>query len=98
MPEGKAHEPAPRRQIVSFTFFKVMPEWRRLPQDEREEHRREAAEVINRWNIPDQMKVLTYSTVGIRPECDFMLWRICYSLECLQSMQQELYSTRLAGY
>ncbi len=98
MPEGKVQEPAPRRQVVSFTFFKVMPEWRRLAQEEREEHRRELADVISRWNIPDQMKVLTYSTVGIRPECDFMLWRICYSLECLQGMQQDVYSTRIAGY
>jgi chlorite dismutase len=98
MPEGKPQEPTPRRQIVSFTFFRVQPEWRRLPQEEREEHRRELAEVIARWNIADQMKVLTYSTVGTRPESDFMLWRICYSLECLQEMQQELLSTRLAGY
>ncbi len=98
MPEGTSHEPTPRRQIVSFSFFKVQPEWRRLPQDNREEHRREFADIVRRWNIADQMKVLSYSTVGIRPECDFMLWRICYSLECLQEMQQELNSTQLAGY
>ena len=98
MAEGKPHEPTPRRQVVSFAFFKVQPEWRRLPDAEREEHRREFAEIVHRWTIEDQMKVLSYSTVGIRPECDFMLWRICYSLECLQEMQQEVLSTRLAGY
>ncbi len=98
MAEGKPQEPTPRRQVVTFTFFKLQPEWRRLPVAEREEHRREFAEIVHRWNIADQMKVLSYSTVGIRPECDFMLWRICYSLECVQEMQQELNSTRLAGY
>src|SRR5512146_1861493 len=93
MAEGKAQEPTPRRQVVNFAFFKVQPEWRRLPDVEREEHRHEFAAIVQRWNIADQMKVLSYSTVGIRPECDFMLWRICYSLECLQEMQQELNCT-----
>ncbi|MGC1870370.1 MAG: chlorite dismutase, partial [Acidobacteriaceae bacterium] len=27
-----------KRQIVSFQFFKVMPEWRRLPAAERADH------------------------------------------------------------
>ncbi len=97
MPEGKPQD-TPRRQIVSFTFLKVQPEWRRLPDTERAAHRREVADIIRRWNVPDQMKVLSYSLVGLRPDCDMMLWRICYSLECLQEMQQQLLSTQMAGY
>jgi chlorite dismutase len=87
-----------RRQFVSFVFFQVAPEWRRLSLREREEHRQEFAETINRWQVADTMKVLTYSTVGLRADADFMLWRICYSLDCLQEMSAELLRTRLGGY
>src|SRR5512146_193003 len=89
---------APRRQVVGFSFYKVMPEWRRLPLEEREEQRREFGDAVRKWQVPETMKVLTYSTVGTRGECDFLLWRICYSLECLQEMSADLLRTRLAGY
>jgi len=88
----------PRRQYVSFNFFKILPEWRRLPIEEREEQRREIAEVIGRWQDADTMKVITYSLVGLRADCDFMLWRICYSLECLQEMVGDVLRTRMGGY
>ena len=87
-----------RRQLISFSFYKVMPEWRRLPRAERDEHRREAAEVLRRWSNYSELSLVTYSTVGLRSDSDFVLWRICYSLECLQSMTSELLSTRLGGY
>jgi chlorite dismutase len=87
-----------RRQYVNFSFYRVMPEWRRLPLEEREEHRHEFAEVIRKWEQPDVMKLLTYSLVGTRSDCDFMLWRICYSLECLQDMRADILRTRFAGY
>ena len=37
--ESKADKPI-KRQMIGFTFFKVMPEWRRLPHVERTEHKR----------------------------------------------------------
>lgn len=86
-----------RRQFVSFSFFKVAPEWRRLPLDQREDYRREFAETLNRWDAAD-MKVLTYSLVGLRADTDFLLWRICYSLDCLQEMTADLLRTRLGAY
>src|SRR5438093_13292693 len=87
-----------RRQLISFTFYKVMPEWRRLPRSERQEHKREAAEVLHRWADFAELRLLSYSTVGTRPDCDMALWRICYSLDCLQSMSAEFLATRLGGY
>jgi chlorite dismutase len=86
------------RQVVGFTFYKVAPEWRRLSLQEREDQRREFADTLRKWQVPETMKVLTYSTVGTRAECHFLLWRICYSLECLQEMSADLLRTRLAGY
>lgn len=87
-----------RRQYVNFGFFKTAPEWRRLPLAEREEQGREFAEMIRKWQVADTMKILTYSAVGLRADADFMLWRICYSLDCLQEMSSVLLRTRMAGY
>jgi chlorite dismutase len=75
-----------------------LPEWRRLPLVEREEHRQEFAETLRKWCVPDTMKVLSYSLVGTRGDVDLMLWRICYSVTCLQEMTSDLLRTRLAGY
>jgi chlorite dismutase len=87
-----------RRQFVSFSFYRVLPEWRRLPLSEREEHRREFADSLNKWCVPDTMGVLTYSLVGTRADADIMLWRICYSLECLQECSSDVLHTKLGGY
>ena len=98
-PEGKGKDEKPiKRQMVGFTFFKVLPEWRRLPAAERAEHKRLFAEVIARWNQPGRLLSLTYSTVGLRPDCDMALWRICYSPEDLNQMTAELLATPLGGY
>ena len=49
-----------KRQMIGFSFFKVMPEWRRLPAAERAEHKRLFAEVLARWNQPGRLLSLTY--------------------------------------
>jgi len=88
-PEEKSQkhdEKKVQRQLVSFNFFKVMPEWRRLPIGERTEHKRQFAEVIRKWSQPGRLLPLTYSTVGTRGDCDMVLWRICYSAEDLNQM------------
>jgi len=69
-----------------------------VPAAERDEHRREFADVITRWNSTGSMRVVPYSTVGTRAEAQMMLWRICYSLDELQHMSAELLGTRLGGY
>ena len=84
--------------MIGFSFFKVMPEWRRLPAAERTEHKRLFAEVLARWNQPGRLLSLTYSTVGLRPDCDMALWRICYSVDDLSEMMAELMATPLGGY
>jgi chlorite dismutase len=94
---GKQETPV-KRQMIGFSFFKVMPEWRRLPAAERAEHKRLFAEVLARWNQPGRLLSLTYSTVGLRPDCDMVLWRICYSVDDLSEMMAELMATPLGGY
>ena len=87
-----------KRQIVGFTFFAVQPEWRRLPPEQKESQRSEFSAVIQKWTIPGRMRTLTFSTVGLRADCDMLLWRICYSVDDMQLMTTELLSTRLGSY
>ncbi len=85
-----------RRQYVNYLFFKIDPAWRRLPAEEQEAGKREFDAVVTEYN-PKVMTV-PYSTVGIRPEVDIMLWRISYELEALQDMMVKVLSTGLGKY
>src|SRR6267154_2095464 len=59
-------KPAVKRQIVCFSFYKVMPEWRRLPAEEKAAHKHTFADVLERWNKVGEFLSLTYSTIGTR--------------------------------
>ena len=65
---------------------------------EKDAHRAAFAEVIKRWNQPGRLLTLTYSTVGLRGDCDMVLWRICYTPEDLNQMSAELMATPMGGY
>jgi hypothetical protein len=45
-----------------------------------------------------EMLIIPYSLVGIRGDCDFMLWRITYDLPKLQEMTAKLLATDLGKY
>ena len=94
----KPGTPAVKRQIVCFSFYKVMPEWRRLPAEEKEAHRQAFVEVLNRWNKPGEFLSLTYSTVGTRGDVDMCIWSIGYGVDELNQMRSELLRTPLGGY
>lgn len=85
-----------RRQVVTFVFYKVDPAWRRLPQAEREQGKHEFCQVVQ--DFSGGMKILPYSLVGIRGDCDFLLWRIGYELEPMQEMAAQLFATGLGRY
>jgi chlorite dismutase len=87
-----------KRQIVCFTFYKVMPEWRRLPPATRAEQKAAFADVLARWNRPGEFLSLTYSTVGTRGDVDMCVWSIGYAVEELNRMRAELLRTPLGGY
>lgn len=96
-PHKHGETPA-RRQIVCFSFYKLMPEWRRLPQAERDAHKRAFAAVIEKWNKPGEFLTLTYSTIGTRGDVDMCVWSICYAVDEMSQMRAELMATPLGGY
>ncbi|MBI2083685.1 MAG: chlorite dismutase family protein [Deltaproteobacteria bacterium] len=84
------------RQFVNFSFYRVDPLWRRLPQAERDRGRAEFIEVVQQYS--KKLILLNYSLAGIRPDCDFMLWRIGFELELFQEMSARLNQTGLGHY
>jgi len=84
------------RQSVNFAFYKVDPAWRRLPKEQREASKKEFGAAVEEWR--QRMLLIPYSTVGLRPETDFMLWRIAESLDLLQEMSRQLNKTALGAY
>ena len=91
-------EPEVQRQYVSFTFYKLDPAFRRLPQEERDKGMKEFIDVLEEYDNSSDMILLCYSMVGLRGDVDIMTWRICYSLEEFQTMATKLLQTGLGRY
>jgi len=84
-------------QYVAYTFFRVDPAWRRLPIEERAAHKDAFAEVVEDWT--GRMESLrAYSLTGVRPECDFLLWKITQRYDDLGELGAALNATPLAGW
>jgi len=96
-PKNKEHlDTDSRRQYVNFVFYKVDQVWRRLPAEDRKRGKCQFIDVVRTFE--PEMLVIPYSLVGIRGDCDFMLWRIGYDLPKFQEMTAQLLSTDLGKY
>lgn len=95
MSETNLAENAPR-QFVNYTFFKVDPAWRRLPEAERQAGKEEFAKVVEEFR--GRAIIVPFSLVGIRGDVDILLWRIAYDLETLQEMTAKLLATGLGKW
>jgi chlorite dismutase len=88
--------PQIQRQFVNFAAFKLDPAFRRLDDHEKIQARSEFLKLFQRPR--DGLMCLTYSTVGLRPEADFVLWRISQSIEEFQRQTQSINKSRLGGW
>jgi chlorite dismutase len=59
------------RNFVKFTFIRVDPAWRRLPQEERAAHKLEFAAACQEFAEDHYLR--TYSLVGTRGDCDLLV-------------------------
>src|ERR1043165_4438835 len=85
---AQKNEPSLQRQLLMSIFLKPARAFRREPADVKAQAKRELAEIVNRYNGP--MMVLPYSPVGLKPNTDFMLWRISYDLSLFQQMAADI--------
>ena len=86
-----------KRQYVSFLFYKLQPEFRRLSLEQQRTMLQQFADLIE-GNDRQKMILLTYSTVGTRADADIMFWRISFELAHIQEHTAAINRLPLAGY
>ena len=88
--------PADARQLVGFSFYRLDPAWR---QQERAVQSKQSGELLSVVNAyAKRLMVLTYSLVGLKPDVDFLIWRVGSRLEDLQEMSAAVRQTQMAGF
>ena len=84
------------RQFVHFSFYRLDPAWRRLPAAEQEAGRDELAAVVESFG--ERFPVRSYTMAGLRPDADFMLWKVSERLEDFQELGTAILSTAMGAY
>src|SRR5256884_197899 len=93
----KPPAPAPeRRQVVRFAFYKLDPAWRRLSAERQASSKIEFGEMIE--SFAGRLLLRPYGLVGIRGDCDFLLWQVAENLDALVALQTALNRTDLGAY
>jgi chlorite dismutase len=93
--QGAAEEKRPA-QYVNYLFFKLDPVWRRLDEEERERGKKEFLGAVEEHG--QEMLLRSFSLMGLRPDADFMLWRIGYDLDAFDRMRSALMKSGLGKY
>ncbi|MGD1035545.1 MAG: chlorite dismutase family protein, partial [Candidatus Dormibacteria bacterium] len=86
------------RQFVRYHFYRLMPEWRRRPAEQRADDRAEFAAVVKEMAGRDGVVLRSYSLVGTRGDADLMLWSVTERLEEIQELAASLNRTALAAF
>jgi len=94
--ELEEHKSKLPRQFVNFTFYRARPEWRMLDDGQKVNCKQGFVETVD--DFRGQLLIHTYSTVGLRTNADFMIWRIGSALDPIQEMTGRLNQTSMARY
>ncbi len=84
-------------QYVAYTFYRVDPAWRREDPRERHDYKEAFAEVVEEFAARFE-HLRAYTVAGIRPDCDFFLWKITERYDDLLELGAALNGTPLAGW
>src|SRR5438094_10058272 len=85
-----------RRQVVRFAFYKLDNAWRRLSAERQAASKIEFGETIDSFH--GRLLLRPYGLVGIRGDCDFLLWQVAEDLDSLVALQTALNRTDLGAY
>ena len=83
-------------QYVAYTLYRVDPAWRRVPVEERAAGKEALADIVAGWQ--ERMELRTYSLVGVRPEVDFMFWKLTERYDDLRELAVDLNASPMAGF
>lgn len=85
-----------KRQYVRFAFYRIDPQWRRLPADKQAEHKRELVQTITEFD--SRMLLRPYSLMGTRADAELLLWQIAESPLVFQKLAAAIAQTRMGAY
>jgi len=81
---------------VHYAFYKCRPEWRLLPEGAKEEGIAEFLDAVDRFR--DTIMMETYSTLGLRADTDFLIWKVCPDLPPIQEICASVNRTGLGRH
>jgi chlorite dismutase len=82
--------------FLKITLFKLSSDFRKLDADEREEGKKEFAELIASNSTEDEIR--TYSTVGTRADAELMLVQDSASVDTFHELSKGINQSMLGGY
>lgn len=82
--------------FVAFSFYKLRPEWRRLPPDARERGIEQALATLRAQG--ESLWIRTYSTQGFRRDADFLLWVVAQELPDIRTFFMDFSRTDMGPY
>jgi chlorite dismutase len=85
-----------KRQVVRYAFYKLDPAWRRLTSERQASAKIEFGETLDGYH--GRLLLRPYGLVGIRGDCDFLLWQVAEDLDALVELQTALNRTDLGAY
>lgn len=83
-------------QFVRYAFYKLAPEWWRLPASERREASAAFARLAADWS--GRMMLSPFSTFGMRGDTDFLLWQASEDLENVHRFAADLQQSALGAW
>lgn len=75
----REQEKAAEREFVRFAFYQVTPEWRQRPAETRAQDKAEFMARVE--ELGRKFMIYSYTLVGTRGDCDFMLWQASRDLD-----------------
>ena len=72
------------RQYVNYSFYKFLPAWYLISRSKRRSLLRNLKKVLDKY--AKKITLNSYSTLGIRAECDIMFWRVSEEVESFEKM------------
>jgi chlorite dismutase len=76
------------QQAVHFAFYKLRTSWWQLDAVERMRLAADFRALLQRWD--ERLLLVSYSLVGLRADCDFMLWKAAESIDDLHELGLEI--------
>ena len=86
----------PRTLFVNFLLLKLNAPYRALQSNEKLVAKQEFLDAFERYS--GKTTVLAYSLVGLRADCELLLWRVDPDLSAFQEMSARLLSTGIGKY